>query len=252
MRYRVLGLILCFSVVAYSQDQSTTTTATPQKDPQATASMQRGFDALGGPTAVASADNCLAQGTLTRSTDKSSSNFVWKNSGEDFRYEVYSGTGLQIVVSNHSDPVWIHGKRQTKLFYHSIESLRPLYLVGRLVQSAVNDPNTSITVSDQVGSAQTRRETDLFPKLSQRNWTFDGATGLPIRITYFAPQAQDANSTTFVTVNFGDYRKEAGILIPHQITTTSDGATTTAVISSVSCGITFSPSDFEAPTGGAQ
>src|SRR4051812_38754983 len=112
----LLGLVT--SVVSAQTVSSPITT--PQKDAQSQIALQRGVDAAGGASAVAAADNCTAEGTLVSDADKVALKFVWKNSGEEFRYEIYRPTGTQVIVSNHNDPVWIHGARQTKLYYHSL------------------------------------------------------------------------------------------------------------------------------------
>jgi hypothetical protein len=244
-------ILVLFGLLASLAAAQTASIITAKKDTQSQVELQRAVDALGGASAIAATDNCLAQGNVFSSTSKSGTRFVWKNSGSAFRYELYLPAGLHVIVSNHDDPVWMRGAQQTRLFYHSLGALRPAYLVGKQLMAAATDTSTSATAT-AANDVATRRESDLLPALSQRQWSFDAVTGLPSRVTYPAPEAQDANSTTIVAVSLSDYRPVAGIFIPFRVITSMRGITNTAVLDSVACGMTFDPADFEARTGGAQ
>lgn len=234
----------------------------PQRDPGAIAIVEKALAAMGGRDAIDQVADCVANGhsETFQGSGLVDGKFVWKNAGNEFRYENSGASGTHVLVSGHGNAIQIRAGASKPVHGHVTLALFPLHLPGvvllheladvrytiKLVQNATDDP--------QIAHVHTSRNTNaVTAAVTPQEWFFDVHTGLPIRVEYRLPEETDATRTSPASVGFRDYRPEHGMMLPHLLDSFVDGQTqATAHITSFSFDTGLDATEFEAPKGGVR
>lgn len=230
----------------------------PQRDPQAVAAVQQAIAALGGAQALAAVADSVAVGQIapTPGSWVKTSNFVWKDSGAEFRRERQTATATQVLLSGHGQPSATSNGITKKLFYHMTYTTPPFYVPGVVLLRELSDSRYSLillgpaTVS---GRSAIRVRTSLQTNpvaaaVTQQDWFLDVATGLPLRVEYRLPSTADAADFQSAAATFSDFRQVSGVLVPSSIAGEQQGAAVSLVtVTSVTFNSGVNPAEFDLP-----
>jgi hypothetical protein len=250
-RYFLFALCLSVSVLAQNSDVK----SPAKRDAQAIAAIQAALTALGEDPQSPHIHDCIATG---HSNDGGS--FIWKNAGNEFRYEHTDADGRKTIsISGHGKPVLLVNGTQRPLPRHTGDfefapHLLALKLLSRLQGNDYELSYEGSTVVDGTAAFQialVSKKDKISEKVSPQ--TLDTSTGLPIRIDFQAPDLENVVKPITVEADFGDYRQVQGFRVPFEIHLKWGSNSSEAyTLDSVSFNAGISPSDFDAPAGGAQ
>jgi len=252
----------CFSLCsALSLELSAQNPSSVQKDAAAVNTLQVAIQALGGNSAVLGINDSVITGTLTptKGSWMQPATFVWKTSGQEFRYEMQFQSSTQVFASGHGRPVVSKKAGVKPLFYHIVYGALPFHVPALVLLSKVADPDTALAnagpgaaLGKAAAKVQVNTGTDK-PTLSvtQQLWYIDAGSGLPLRVEYRAPQDTNMASWVDIAMEFGDFRQINGVLVPFAITTYEDGiAVSLLSVDSVQFNVGVAPSEFDLLGGG--
>jgi hypothetical protein len=258
--HRTLVLLLALlSSAAFPQ--TTTVSVTPQRDSAAVATVQKAINAMGG-SAVSGMTDCTAQASVQPdpATHTSPYTMTYQNSQTDFRYQSVKDGETVVSVSGAGRPAVQANGKITHPPVHPLLTYFPQHLSALALSQRLANPNYSIssrgagTVHGQaVAQVAIRLESEKYlPGLTAQIWSFDIATGLPLRVDYSIADPQDGNNMLAAAVEFSDYRTISGILVPFQMTSYIGGVKSdVTTITSVAFNSGLSPSAFQL-SGGTQ
>lgn len=246
-RFAVAAVLAIASHTSFSQ---TPNTAGAQRDAQAVATLQKAVNVMGG-AAVAGIQDCTAQASVQPTPDAHSSPYTitYKNSGDKFRYEsARDGITTLTASDGHQYSRQVGTGKVERLLGHLLFAEFPKHLVAWVLYQRLQNQNYSLyyagtaTVNGRgVVRVSTRRESDSdWASLTAQVWSFDATTGLPVRVDWVIPLAQNADETVNATLEFSNYQQISGVLVPFQIITTVGGIkidTTTLTGATLNSGI---------------
>src|SRR5712692_89074 len=259
----VFLLAFAFFISAVVHAQQSPPPPPPVRDPAAVAAMQRALAALGGSGVLGQVSDCIAQGTIQvpPGSALTGGNFVWKNAGEEFRYEYPTPFGTEVFTSGHGRPGISTSLKATALHGHMALASFPPHLPGVVLLKELLDPSYALTVmapalvaGRQAIRVRTCLDSDpATAAVTPQEWLFDASTGLPMRVEYRWPDNFNAERFLNVSADLGDYHLVAGILVPFRIAHyVQSEQVATFIFSSVTLNNGLSPTDFDFPTGGVK
>lgn len=232
----------------------------PTRDPAAVAAIETAIAAMGGPMVGSVSDSVAVGRAETPGQSRGRpGNFVWKDSGEEFRREFAGPDGNQVFVSGHGRPAFSRGQSVRRLNYHVARANPPLHLPAVVLFRQLQNQGYSFElVGDDTWAGQpvtrvrTRLDSDIVGQLvTPQEWLFDQLTGLPLRVEYRVPRNNNAQKFTEGATEFSDFRPVAGVLVPHRLVGYLEGAQqVVATLTAVSFNQGISPSEFDSPAGG--
>lgn len=253
----ILGSILLCNAFAASLP-------TPaKKDPVALNYIQAALTAMGGSAAVAQVQDSVISGTITPTTGSwvQPASFIWKTSGSEFRTEISRSSGDQIFVSGHGKPAVSRNGTVANLYYHVSMVADPFQLPALVLASKLADPQVSIfsvgstslagkaVFKVQTSSSRNAAQTAI----TQQIWYFDTSTGLPLRVEYRIPAAENMEQWTDAATDYSAYQQIEGLLVPFQMTYSEDGSPLeTLSVSQVNFNVGSQPSEFDLQAGGGK
>ncbi len=243
--------------------QQTSPEPATQRDPQALAVVQNSIAAMGGAAAAAQVTDTVVTGSIAPSTGSSIKGgaFVWKTAGSDFRYEKQGNASNQAFVSGHGRPTSIRNGAVTAFEPHIALASPPLHLPVVVLARVVANQDYAVTFLGraEVNGAPAIKvhislETDPISALvSPQDWYFDALSGLPLRVEHRFPDNRRPENFVSAAEDFSDFRIVAGLLVPFRITSHENGApVAVATVMTVTFNNNLSPTEFDAPAGGAQ
>jgi len=232
-----------------------------QKDAAAVNTLQVAIQALGGNTAVLGINDSVITGTLTptKGSRMQPATFVWKTSGQEFRYEMQFQSSTRVFASGHGRPAVSKKTGVKPLFYHMVYGALPFHAPALVLLSNIADPETAlanagtgVALGKAAAKVQVNTGTDkATSSITQQLWYIDAGSGLPSRVEYRTPQDTNMASWVDVAMEFGDFRQVSGVLVPFAITTYEDGiAVSVLSVSSVQFNVGVAPSEFDLLGGG--
>jgi hypothetical protein len=218
---------------------------------------------MGGAAAVATVKDTLVTGTVASSSGgpTKSGTFTWKTSAAEYRYEFHFSSTANIFLSGHGNPATVHNGTVTSISPQVGIANSPLHLPAEVLADAIANPQYSVVLSGKTtlnGAAAIKLRisltTDMLSALiSTQDWYFDPASGLPLRVEHRIPDTRRPENYVVAAEDFADFRTVSGLLTPFKITSYEEGALVAVeTVTAVSFNNGLSPTDFDAPTGGAQ
>jgi hypothetical protein len=234
LRYLMYGAALILVMGIFIPEQGSCQKSKPvssinQRDSQALTALNDAISALGG-TQLLRGGGSIAIGSETQGTE--TSQFIWKNSGEEFRYETTGSTGQPtIIVSGHGSPRASQQGQEVALPAEVRETDIPFLLTAYKLASLISDSNVSLTylgMQTLNGNPSTAIRTwntadQLVSRITLETWYFDPHSRLPIAVEYFAPNLARRGEGSYVTTYFSDYKEQNGMQIPFAVETQMDG-----------------------------
>jgi outer membrane lipoprotein-sorting protein len=252
-RYFLFALCLSVSVLAQNSDVK----SPAKRDAQAIAAIQAALAALGEDSQNPRMHDCIATG---HSDDGGS--FNWKNSGNEFRYEHTDADGRKTIsISGHGKPVLLVNGTQRPLPRHTSDfefapHLLALKLLSRLQGNDYELNYEGSTVVNGTAAFQialVSKKDKISEKVSPQTWYLDTSTGLPVRVDFQAPDLENVVKPVTVEADLSDYRQVQGYRVPFNIHLKwGSNSSEVYTLDSVSINTGISPSEFDAPAGGAQ
>jgi hypothetical protein len=135
------------------------------------------------------------------------------------------------------------------------------HLPAVILLRSLNNPNIAITF---VGKTTVSGRAAIVVKLSDESspvlgilttqlWSFDAATGIPLRLDYQLPDNKRTLDLTDAALEFSDFRLISGVAVPFQVATTFDGRPfSTIKLTTVTFNSGVAAEEFVAPVGGVQ
>jgi hypothetical protein len=257
---RVLPVLLLLCSVS-SLKLSAQSASSVQKDVAAVDAVEGAIQALGGSDAVLAIKDSVITGTLTptKGSWMQPGTFVWKTSGQEFRYEVQVSSNTQIFASGHGHPAVSKKSGVKPLFYHMVYGVLPFHVPALVLLSKVTDPDTALAsagpgaaLGKVAATVQANTGTDKATStITQQLWYLDTGSGLPLRVEYRMPQDTNMALWVEVAMEFGDFRQVNGVLVPFAITTYEDGlAVSVLSLSSAQFNVGLAQSEFDLLGGG--
>ncbi len=224
MRFRsaaFLPLLIFTTCIPLSAQQP------PQRDPQAVAAINNALAALGGQGAIPQIRDCVARGStrVPEGSPLANGNFIWKNAGEEFRYEYATSSAVEVFSSGHGRPAIRKADDVARLHGHMALANFPPHLPGVVLLKQLTDPKYTLTflgpgvlADRQVIRVRTSLDSDIASAaVTPQVWSFDATNGLPLRVEYRWPDNSNAESFVPVVAEFSDLRSVAGVVVPFRI-----------------------------------
>jgi outer membrane lipoprotein-sorting protein len=255
--------VVCLTTTTLFVSGFTFAQQTPTRDPRAIQVIQQSLAVMGGASAISQISNCVAQGTIQAPPGSwmTSGSLTWETSGTEFRYSNPSPQGTEIFVSGHGQPASTTGGVTVRVFAHVSEAVFPPHLPALVLFEELQDSRYSVVnlgTGTVEGKPALHVQTSLAgnpidAQVTQQDWYLDPNTGLPLRVEYRLPSHNDALQFLSAAFEFANYQAVSGVLVPFQITIYFNGQEAGVVtVGSVSFNTGLSPSEFDAPSGGAQ
>lgn len=260
MRRRLFLSISCVLCTLFFSSPFSAQRRLPQRDADALAAIQRAVLAMGG-AAIQQVQDSVFQGTLgaVEGSSMTSGDFTWKNSGTEFRYENPGRSGRGTLVSGRGRPGIVGPSGTTRLNAHMAEANLPAHLAPLVLLKTLADVrhrlifvgNEALNGAAVIHVRSSLEADEVSAATTVRDWFFDAATGLPVRVEYRLPANSNALEHMPAAVELSDFRFVSGIAVPFQITVYHNGQRLgVARISSVVFNTGISPSDFDLAGGG--
>ena len=264
---RTIAILLCLIVVASAHSFTQNPPAPSQGDAptqpiREAAALQiirTALSSLGGGSAIPS-DWIIQGASQSTGTTRPPTTFVWKGSGEEFRVELQGPSYSRVFVSGHGAPVVRENDKTSGVPYHVARAHRPFYLPAIVLWAEINDPNLTVragtpTPVSGVAALHVRisdESDEVGSWVTPQDWYFDPATSLPLRVKYRIPSPRNAKDFDEVTVDFGDFRPTAAMMLPYRLVYSVEGHSLTATISSATFNTGLPAPEFDLSAGGAQ
>jgi hypothetical protein len=185
---------------------------------------------------------------------------MWKTAGTEYRLEGSTPSGKDILVTGHGNPAQSGVNNFHKISPYMTRAMFVPALAGSILRQELEDQNYSIRYdgTGNIGSASvlivtTGAETK-YPDnvVTPQVWYFDSATGYPLRVEFRSPDSRRPANFLPVAYDLSDFRMVAGVMYPFQVAFSINGQPVQAFsITSIQVNAIVSPSDFDAPSGGA-
>jgi len=191
-----------------------------------------------------------------------SGEFVWKNSGAEFRYETTGEQLDEVVISGWGEPVSIRAGKTERLYGHvAISNLAPhlpaVVLFRWLSERKMLEQSQPTLEVMQEASFKDRsvvafemsdKADDTIGAYTRQRWLIDPITSLPLAITQWVPDRSDAAKLTQLRTEYGDFRSVDRVAIPFVIKTfLNDQVVASYTLNNVIFNADVSDSDFDAP-----
>lgn len=206
----------------------------PKRDAAAIAQVQKAIGALGGAQAIQQIADLTVTGTISGSEGSmvQSGTFTMEGDGVEFRSEVNSPEGRNILATSHGHAAFAREGSTRVLPVHMSRVFYPIHMPGSILLRYLNDPLATIemvTDSDPSASTGIRVRTSFVSDpnnigVPPIEWTLDPQTSQPTQMQYWIVLDTRPRRTNSTVVRFSDYRKQFGILIPYHIESSSAGA----------------------------
>jgi hypothetical protein len=258
----ILNLLLVLVLSAQSQQTA------KQTDPQATETLQKSINAMGGSAALAAVTDATASGTVVTNLTSSqrAGIFLWEDllSGQEnaFRRETdYQGSNPN-VVSSRAGHVWMQSSGAPAYASPQFAIANPpLYLPSVMLAREVGDPTCLIRMVDSklingvsaTGVSVECNKDPISRSVSPQKWYFDPSSGLPLALEHRLPSSQTPDRFKVSTTLFSNFHVVQGLMIPFQLQLTltdAKGPSTLYQISSVTFNRGLAGQLFEIPAGG--
>jgi hypothetical protein len=260
----VLGFLLfALSMPARQPAPAQTTTAAPQRDPQALAILQTGLIALGG--AVPS--DTVATGTIQivagSKTDQGTIRILTRGLDQSLE-EIDTPEGVHKIVFSRGMASETLGAATRKLSMQASASSQSAGFPLPLLISSISPPDISIQFIGletldgapaqhvRVWDSLTSRPTlQAIAKFTVKDLWFDPSSGVLRKISFLYGEADGLRvPSALISVDFFDYRKVGNALYPFLTKKSLNGVPwVTIVIQSVATNTGLSDLDFPVPTG---
>jgi len=225
----------------------------PARDPQAVALLQAAINAMGGQAVAQSITTVSASGSI----DAGSKSFTWEDdftSGHEFRRQLTDGFKTRLLVSGHGNPATAVDSKSKGLNQHVAYAIWPLHVPIVMLSRILQNTNYSLALGNQVTIGNSvcyeviakDQSGPVAKLLGSQRWCFDATTGLPLRLEYRVPDTAYVESFEVETVDYSDFRKVSGILMPFSLVISKNGkATNTATVDSVDLNAAIGSSEFD-------
>jgi hypothetical protein len=258
-------LLCCTLLASYSGFAQQTAATTPQRDQTALAILQNALFVSVGQSSVPQVTSAQISGSIKPlgNSGYPAGTFTWTvaltATGFEFSNDFQpsdSSASHQLFVSGHGAPAVSVGGNVTRLLGHMSEVSS--FTQMTLLALALAVQNTSLTVtqssSQQIGNVlathvHVSNDADQVTQaVTPQDWYFDPNTGLPLHLDYHSPDLLDALTWTPESRDFGNWQSIGGILLPSQITNSSNGVPmTVTTITSVQLNVPVTQSQFDLP-----
>jgi hypothetical protein len=233
-----------------------------QRDPSAIAFLNRAVTAAGGSTAISAIQDFTAQGTMTYfwSNQEQGQSTIKSRGLSQFRIDTALPEGTwSYIVNNAAGEFALPNGPVIALAGHNTFNAGALTLPICTINAATLDSTATIIDMGTVkfGSAvvrQIRIQRSLpgdtngsLSKLTRRDFFFDPTSSLLVEIQDAVhPPADAVNGTLLHVLDFGNYQKINGIVVPFSVTETLNGQQTwTVQLSSLVFNTGLSDADFQ-------
>jgi hypothetical protein len=233
MRKSVLGLSIYCLLAGLTSICVSAQTAPPVEDPQAVTVLTASLTAMGGQALFSSIQDSTISGQM-QSVDgqQPPDQFVWKSLGIAIRHEYAMADGLHISVVNQDkgqlkDP----DGTVTALNARSSLTILPYHMPGVLLLSLLTSQNVSLALVAQPSSdpqyihvsAQQQLQDPKLSYLTQQEWEFDPATGLPVKVTFCLPDERNQGHVGQASIAYTAWQNASGALFPQAFELFTDG-----------------------------
>lgn len=239
LRYRpnlALGLLIVSICAIRIHAQQNNQAPQAPRDPQAIKAVNTAILALGGRGAIAAISDVTMEGSCATSQalSESSESFTWTTSGKEFRYESHnSSLGEGVIASGHGRPASSENGTATSLSGYIAAARPPYHNPASLLLQESDDPqygfhylgqkqlDQGLAVEVQIMKASPVSQL----KQTEQRWYMDMSTGLPMQLEYLAPYESNPTLVRIVTVEFGTYGAQNGVVFPREIDITLNTST---------------------------
>jgi hypothetical protein len=270
MRIKALAFAASFLLISNSsvsglQTPTTTTTAIPQRDPQAVSVVSQMIAATNwGPGALP--QDAVASGIVTRFQDEKqdAATVTWRFKGSDVaRVDVQDADGPTTIIVNNGRAAILRSSKTRFLPFHAALAMQPLtipFFSDLFDFSGTNLSFLSAGIENVAGQPANRIEVDSIPDIKDplsdirrtvRHLTLwvSLSTSLPVQIQYARISDDNPTAIRLRTRMFSDYRIVGGFAVPfHQEESASGRALYTIQLTAVNLNNGLSDNDFALPT----
>jgi hypothetical protein len=256
-----LAIFLFLFVPALTAQKTSSAVSPPQpffRDPQAIALIQNTIDKMGGTDRVRSITSWTVTGTQSLPSTGKTGPARWEFAGDEIRQDVVMDGQSSTLTSGHGRPAIQNPGGIHAVHLHVLHAMFHPGLITKDLQRALDDPHYSLEYLglDESGAQTMVRTTshaavvDLF--VTPRVWYIDNSTGLPTKMTYRMPDANNPANYGRATAILGNYQTINGMLIPLSVGTYMGNKQLESIqIDNVAIDASISDSDF-APLLGAR
>jgi hypothetical protein len=259
-----MGRKLCLCIVlvlaVFSQ---TNAQQVAVKDAGALSVLRSSIASMGGLAAVGGVLDSTVVGTSQYGSGTDAPppiSFTWQTAGGEFQNTAQNQNGVYTVLSGHGSPAQLKHGNWLPLAPYVARATLPFHLPALVLLSELQNANYSIQYvgqetingkpaihvhiadnSDSIGQAVTAQD-----------WYFDPTSQLPTQVDFLLLDEGNMQYSRHLSMAFASFQSASGIQIPYQITTTLNGTSTTATISTVTFNSGLPASTFNPPAGVSQ
>lgn len=230
------------------------------RDPDATQSVQRALDALGGADAISKIQDWTAHATIDpqQGNPEAPGTAIWKISGSESRTDMTTSQGTYSTVSGRGKPYVETPSATYRLPIHSILAEFYSPFVAQELWRQFVDPKCSFEFlgprslnGKSVIVIKTSSQASLVHSLvTPQVWYFDADTGLPVRVDYKWPDKNKAGLSVELSVVLSDYEAKNGILFPFgSIVSLQNSVWRIDKVTEIEMNTSLAPSLFDAKEG---